>query len=112
MKQMSSINNRIKKTIEHDFEMLRSARKADLVLQLKQIMVDKDVSVTDLCKRTGKSDSTIRRWLGGLDDLRITNLYLIADALEVSLKFTLADDSTKMVKPVLVTTRKFVHKRF
>ena len=86
---MKKSNNRVKKKIQTETEMKRTGRKLEFATSFKIAMKDAGLTFKDLSQRTGKAERTLRRWLSGSADLKLLNMFMLADAIEQSLTIKL-----------------------
>lgn len=63
--------------------------------RIKSVLVEKDVSQTDLAKKLGKSFSTVNAYCCNRQQPTLEVLNQIAEVLEVSLKDLVTDNSSK-----------------
>ena len=102
--------------------LFQASRLADISIQIRSVMITKNISDSELAKRLDFPKSKVEKFLTGDNNFDIRTLYLIADQLDVPLKISfqegikealaqeqdpVGDDWTPCMKlPVVVYVRK------
>ena len=77
---------------KNDLFFFGAVRRADPKAQVRSAMIKLGVSMGDLAEITGVEKKKLNKWIRSSDyDLRISELYLLADALNLSLTVMLQE---------------------
>jgi transcriptional regulator with XRE-family HTH domain len=87
---MNKRNEEAKRRIAQRAVLFAAVRRADPKNQVRSAMLTHGVSMSDLSDITGVNKKKLKKWLNSDEyDLRVSELYLLADALNLSLLVTL-----------------------
>lgn len=87
---MNNRNEEAKHRIAQRAVLFAAVRRADPKTQVRSAMLAHGVSMSDLSDITGVNKKKLKKWLNSDEyDLRISELYMLADALNLSLTVTL-----------------------
>lgn len=87
---MNNRNEEAKRRISQRAVLFAAVRRADPKNQVRSAMLTHGVSMSDLSDVTGVNKKKLKKWLNSDEyDLRVSELYLLADALNLSLTVTL-----------------------
>ena len=87
---MKKRNEEAKCRIAQRAVLFAAVRRADPKNQVRSAMLTHGVSMSDLSDITGVNKKKLKKWLNSEEyDLRVSELYLLADALNLSLNVTL-----------------------
>ena len=72
-------------------ELFGPAREADPKGAIRSCMLRKGISFTDLARITGRSPKQLNKWLSHKHSLKLKQIYLLADAVGLSVHISLKD---------------------